>query len=159
IGRGQCVEHYGVGEAYLPVLEALRQVCRGADGEQVVAVLRRYAPTWLAQFSSLMEAGELEVLQQQVQDSGRGRMLRELVGAIEAIKTDKVLVLVLEDLQWSDPSTLDAVTYLAQQRQLRLYLVGTYRPAEVVISGHPLRQVVQALAGQRQCEELPLEPL
>src|SRR5260370_117873 len=28
IARGQCVEHFGVGEVYLPVLEALGQLCR-----------------------------------------------------------------------------------------------------------------------------------
>ena len=47
VGRGQCVEHYGSGEAYLPVLEAVGQLCRQPGGEHVVAVLRRYAPTWL----------------------------------------------------------------------------------------------------------------
>ena len=26
--RGQCVEHYGTGEPYLPVLEALAELCR-----------------------------------------------------------------------------------------------------------------------------------
>ena len=29
--RGQCIESYGAGEAYLPVLEALGQLCRGPD--------------------------------------------------------------------------------------------------------------------------------
>ena len=28
IGRGQCIEHYGVGEAYMPMLEAFGQLCR-----------------------------------------------------------------------------------------------------------------------------------
>src|SRR4029453_668954 len=32
IGRGQCVEHFGSGQPYLPVLEALGSLCRGADG-------------------------------------------------------------------------------------------------------------------------------
>src|SRR5262245_16513301 len=44
--RGQCVEHYGPSEAYLPVLEALGQLCRGPAGEQVIPLLSRYAPTW-----------------------------------------------------------------------------------------------------------------
>src|SRR5262245_9877276 len=30
LAAGQCVEHYGTGEAYLPVLETLGQLCRGA---------------------------------------------------------------------------------------------------------------------------------
>lgn len=33
---GQCIEQYGAGEAYLPVLEALGRLCRGADGEHVI---------------------------------------------------------------------------------------------------------------------------
>ena len=41
---GQCVEHYGAGEAYMPVLEALDQLCKGADGSRVVALLRQHAP-------------------------------------------------------------------------------------------------------------------
>jgi DNA-binding winged helix-turn-helix (wHTH) protein len=28
ISRGQCIEHYGAGEAYMPVLEALGRLCR-----------------------------------------------------------------------------------------------------------------------------------
>ena len=36
IGRGQCVEQYGAGEAYLPVLEALGRLGRAAGGERLV---------------------------------------------------------------------------------------------------------------------------
>jgi DNA-binding winged helix-turn-helix (wHTH) protein len=36
LATGQCVEHYGTGEAYLPVLEALGQLCRGTGGERLV---------------------------------------------------------------------------------------------------------------------------
>src|SRR5262245_20526509 len=33
IGRGQCLEHHGVGEAYLPLLEILGRLCREAGGK------------------------------------------------------------------------------------------------------------------------------
>ncbi|MBI3797369.1 MAG: winged helix-turn-helix domain-containing protein [Deltaproteobacteria bacterium] len=49
IGRGQCVEQQDPREAYLPMLEALGQLCQEPGGEQVRAVLRRYAPLWLVQ--------------------------------------------------------------------------------------------------------------
>ena len=38
IGRGQCVEQYGAGEAYLPVLEALGRLGRAAGGERLVKI-------------------------------------------------------------------------------------------------------------------------
>jgi len=66
IGRGQCVEQYGAGEAYLPVLEALGRIGRSPDGEQLVTILRQYAPTWLVQMPTLLVAEEMETLQRQV---------------------------------------------------------------------------------------------
>lgn len=56
IGRGQCIEHYGASEAYLPVLEAFGRLCLGPDGQQRIGLLRRYAPTWLAQMPALLRA-------------------------------------------------------------------------------------------------------
>jgi DNA-binding winged helix-turn-helix (wHTH) protein len=47
--RGQCIEHYGPGEAYMPVLEALGRLCREAGGQRFIMLLGQYAPTWLAQ--------------------------------------------------------------------------------------------------------------
>ena len=69
-------------------------------------------------------------------------------------------MLILEDLHWSDYSTLDLISYLATQRQAaQLMLIGTYRTAELIVSGHPLKAVKQELLAKQQCEELPLEYL
>jgi predicted ATPase len=38
-------------------------------------------------------------------------------------------------------------------------LIGTYRTAELIISGHPLKAVKQELLAKQQCEELPLDYL
>jgi DNA-binding winged helix-turn-helix (wHTH) protein len=47
IAHGQCIEQYGAGEPYLPVLEGLGRLCRRPDGDEIVAVLRQVAPSWL----------------------------------------------------------------------------------------------------------------
>ena len=60
--RGQCVEHYGEGEPYLPFLEALGRLGHGPERDAVRAVLRRYAPMWLAQLPGLVSETELERL-------------------------------------------------------------------------------------------------
>jgi predicted ATPase len=57
------------------------------------------------------------------------------------------LVLLLEDLHWSDHATLDLIAWLAQRREpARLLLLGTYRPVDAMVQGHPLRAVMQALS-------------
>lgn len=45
VGYGQCVEQYGTGEAYLPILQALGRLGRAPEGQQLIAILRHYAPT------------------------------------------------------------------------------------------------------------------
>jgi DNA-binding winged helix-turn-helix (wHTH) protein/predicted ATPase len=155
--RGQCVDHYGSGEAYLPVLEALGHLCRQPGGERVLSLLSRYAPTWLAQMPALISDTEFDTVQRRTQGATRERMLRELAEAVEAMTAGMTLVLVLEDLHWSDYSTLDLIAVLAQRRApAGLLLLGTYRPADVIVSGHPLRAMKQELLVHDQCKELPL---
>jgi len=156
--RGQCLEQYGTSEAYLPVLEAMGRLCR--EQGQVVEVLRAHAPMWLLQMPSLTSSSDRELLSRELSGATRERMLREMGGALEALTADQPLVLILEDLHWSDYSTLDLISYLARQRHAaQLMLIGTYRTVELIVSGHPLKAVKQELVAKQQCEELPLEYL
>jgi DNA-binding winged helix-turn-helix (wHTH) protein/predicted ATPase len=160
VGHGQCVEHYGAGEAYLPILDALGRLCREPEGERVVRILARCAPTWLGQMPALVTRAELRAIQRRTQPSTRERMLRELTEAVEALAVDRPLVLRLEDLHWSDASTLDWLAFLARRpEQARLMLIGIYRPVEVLGRDHPLAAIKPELHLHRQCRELNLGPL
>ncbi len=157
IGHGQCIDHYGAGEAYLPVLEALERLCRGPNGAEFIKLLGEHAPTWLVQMPTVLSAEEREFVQGRSQGATQERMLRELAEAVVRLTAIKPLVLVLEDLHWSDPSTLALLALLARRPdEARLLVVGTYRPVEVMLSKHPVRQVVQELLLHEKCDVLPL---
>jgi predicted ATPase len=158
--RGQCIEHYGAGEAYLPVLEALGRLCRQPGQKRLLGLLRQYAPTWLVQLPWLLRPAARTALQREVLGSTRERMLREMAEALEALTAETPLVLVLEDLHWSDAATLDLLAVLARRREsARLLLIGTYRPVEVLVRGHPLCSLTQELQLQGHCTALPLAGL
>jgi DNA-binding winged helix-turn-helix (wHTH) protein/predicted ATPase len=157
VGRGQCIDHYGAGEAYLPVFEALGRLARGAGGEQLVQLLRRQAPTWLVQMPAFIDEAELEMLSHRGYGATPERIAWELAGVLEALTAERPLVLWLEDLHWSDFSTVDALAMLAWRREpARLLVVGTYRPVGVMASGHPLQGLVRELEAHAQCRSLPL---
>src|SRR6185312_12125542 len=119
-----------------------------------------HAPMWLAQMPALIDAETRVELQREIQGATRERMLREMTEAIEALTVDNTLVLVLEDLHWSDVSTLDLVTRLAQRRErARFVLLGTYRPLEVELTNHPLKSITQELRAHGLCDELKLDSL
>ncbi len=120
LGRGQCIEHYGEGEAYLPVLEALGQLGRAPGGDTVVAVLRQMAPTWLIHLPALVPEHEREAMQRQVQGTTRARMVREFAEAVEALTAKHPIVCVFEDLHWAT-FPVELLAYLVRRRSLHVY--------------------------------------
>ena len=160
VAWGQCLEHYGAGEAYLPVLDGISRLGRKVGSDRITGLLRRHAPTWLLELPSLMPTAEREALRQQVIGTTREGRMRELAEAIEAITAEAPLMIVLEDLHWGDYSTLDLIAYLARRRdRARLIVIGTYRPVDVILGEHPLKAVKGELHAHGLCRELPLEYL
>jgi DNA-binding winged helix-turn-helix (wHTH) protein/tetratricopeptide (TPR) repeat protein len=160
IGHGQCVEQYGAGEAYLPLLEALGRMCRNPEGGHLLALLRQQAPSWLLQMPALQREAERAAPDRPGNGTTQARMLRELAEAVEQLTADRPLLLVLEDLHWSDASTLAWLSCVARRREpARLLVLGTYRPVEAIVAAYPLRTLTQDLRSRGQCEELLLDYL
>ncbi len=98
VGRGQCLEQYGAGEPYMPVLEALSRLSKEHGNDSVTELLSRLAPTWLAQMPELLTREDRLRLQNEAQGVTQQRMLREMTHALEALAAQSPLVLLLEDL-------------------------------------------------------------
>lgn len=155
--RGQCVEHYGVGEPYLPVLEALAELCRGDPA--LPALLRSVAPTWLLQLPWLSTAEERDVLRRELAGVGPDRMLREMAELLDRYTEQRPLLLVTEDLHWSDRATIQLIDYVARRRgRARLMWLASFRLAEVIALDHPLNPLRHELRLQRLCQEVVLDP-
>jgi len=116
VAQGACIEQHGPREAYMPVLAALEALVRREAADDLRDLLRHIAPTWLAQMPWLISADDERALRQSLQAVLPERMLREFAALVEALTRDTMLVLVLEDLHWSDVSTVDLLTVLAQRR-------------------------------------------
>jgi tetratricopeptide (TPR) repeat protein len=160
IARGQCVEGFGGKEAYYPILDAFGQLIRGPRAEGIIQILALQAPTWLIQFPSLLKAEQREALQREILGATRERMVREICEALELLTAENPLALVLEDLHWADPSTLDLISALARRRgPCKLLLLGTYRPVDVILLQSPLKALRQDLVMHKLCFEIALERL
>lgn len=160
IGQGTCVEQYGSGEPYLPVLQAVTGICRGDAGQVVADLLEEHAPTWLVNLPGVLAGRDVAGLQVRTLGSTRDRMLREFGDALTAVAHRHPVVLVLEDLQWSDHATASLLGWLGSRlAAARVLVVGTYRRAELEARRHPLAGVVAELRAHGHCSELRLQPL
>ena len=160
VGRGQCIDQYGAGEAYLPLLEALGQWCRGPEGHHLVELLRQQAPHWLLQMPAFLSPTEYDEMQRRCSGTTRDRMLRELTEILETLSVTHPLLVVLEDLHWSDTATLDWLGSVARRRMpARLVVLGTYRPAEAHRREPSVWKVAEELQRQGHARVLPLPTL
>src|SRR5262249_37155031 len=66
IARGACLEHYGVAEAYLPVLEAIGRLLREPGSDRAIRLLEKYAPTWVLQLPWLAPRDDREALRREL---------------------------------------------------------------------------------------------
>ena len=159
IAQGRCVEQYGSDEAYLPLLEALEQLSLSIGVAEFRAVFKRYAPQWLAQLAWLAHDDERSA-QVATDDSTPRRMLRELAQALEVLSVDRTVVLWLEDLHWSDRSSLAVLSFLAGRRDAaRLVVIGSFRPSEARLADAPLYRLSLQLSQRGQARELALAAL
>jgi predicted ATPase/DNA-binding winged helix-turn-helix (wHTH) protein len=157
---GRCIPHFGMDEAFLPLIEALQERCRGADGPLLLTRLRDHAPTWLAQMPGFLDERDRASLQSEVFGATRERMLREFCELVEVLSSDRLWVLIIEDLHWSDYATLDVLSLFARRQQKASVLVlATYRPDDVIIGGHSARTIRQELQIHGRCTELALGKL
>src|SRR4051812_44189735 len=150
---GGCVDVAEGGLPLGPFVEALRDHVRGLDdpgGEQDGgAELVRLLPGL-----SELPAEPAPALGA----SSQARLFELALGLLGRLAQRRPLVLVLEDLHWSDRSTRDLFAFLVRNlRAERIVLVATYRSDELY-RGHPLRPFLAELDRGRRITRLDLPP-
>jgi DNA-binding winged helix-turn-helix (wHTH) protein len=160
VTRGVCVERYGAAEPYQPLLDAITRLCRGADTDRFLPILRQCAPSWLAQLPALQTPAEHRLLSRRAAGVTPERMQRELVDALESMAGETPILLWLEDVHWSDIATVDWLTALAVRTDhARLLLIATCRTGDGPSGRHPLPAIIDTLRGKGLCEEIVLARL
>lgn len=158
--EGQSLEGFGIGTPYLPLLEALLGLAQskgGAVAEELMATIERVAPSWIALLPTLFVARPLRSSARA--ESSPAQMARELIDLVESIARGEAIVLVLEDLHWSDPATLEIVAALMSRRvPARLLVVCTARSNEPDASPM-LEPVWEKLSRRDSVSEIVLRPL
>jgi predicted ATPase len=157
VGCGRCIQQYGSEEAYLPMLEALEQLAAQVGAVAMREHLLRYSPAWLVQLPWLAHDVAADALERALDGRSPARLLREFAQALEVLSRRRPVVLWLEDLHWSDRSSLDVLAFLAGRRDsARLLVLASLRPPTAQA---PLAAWLRQLATQPNCRTLPLRRL
>ena len=83
----------------------------------------------------------------------------ELESTLVAASTEQPLLVVLEDIQWADPTSLELLRSIGRiAGSLPLLLVATYQDDYIAIE-HPLFQYLPFLVREARAERIHLRPL
>lgn len=159
VSTGRAVEQYGTGEAYLPFLDALTALLRERR-DSVWPTLRSNAPTWCLQLPTFSSPAELDQLRQETSGATKDRMLREMGDAFAVLSATAPLLVLLEDLHWADPSTVDLLRSLCDRiGTQRVLLLATLRPENLETANPSLRDCVIEVRARQQADEVALDVL
>ena len=162
------------GEAGIGKTTLARAVCREAEGQGGLVLVGRgddLAPTppygpWIELFAHYpADVQGLTLPSAFTQPGGVGAVASQatLFDAVRAFVTAAAarcpLVLLLDDLQWADPASLDLLRFLARTlADLPVLLLATYR-ADDLPRDHPLHRLVPALVRESRATRVALRPL
>lgn len=157
---GGCIELGEGGVPYAPIVEALRSWVRATPDAQVERVVgparaefARLAPDLgPVPIEGVASANALSIV------SSQGRFFELLLAMLGRLAASGPVVLVIEDLHWSDRSTLDLATFLLRNvRDMPVMLVLTYR-SDAIDRRHPLYPFLAELGRSGRVERIELTP-
>jgi len=154
---GRCVEHFGSGEPYLPVIEVVAEISRLEP--EFARLVRTMAPTWVIQMPWLAKEEERTQLSRELAGAHPDRMMREMREVMQRFAVNRPVLFILEDMHWSDLGTLRMMENFARRPEsVPILWIATFRLTQIVAENHPLHGLRQELRVQRLCEEIVLDP-
>ena len=152
---GECLE-IEARRPFGPFVQILRSARRQFPSGSVERSIRDRAPELLRLLPDLSPATSGAAPSDA---SERYRIHESFVSLFAALGHADPLVIMVEDLHWSDEATLELFPYLARRlRDKRVLLVGTYRTDELNRL-HPLHATLTELRRGRLEERIELRPL
>jgi DNA-binding CsgD family transcriptional regulator/tetratricopeptide (TPR) repeat protein len=86
-------------------------------------------------------------------------LLQQVEDFVRVLASQRPLILLLEDVHWADPASLDLLRFLARRlHDMRLLAIVTYRSEEVA-QQHPLAPLLPLLVREARAARLDLRPL
>ena len=163
---GGCLNLDGGGISYGPFLEALRALGDDLSPAEVAELVGDVGPELVAMAPQL--ARFMQVPDEQAEEPRPGnpstsadqaRLFELSLTLLDRLSADRPLVVILEDLHWSDRATRDMLEFLAHNlRRGRVMLVGTFRSDDLE-PGHPLLRQFAELTRLQNVERVDLRPL
>ena len=164
--NSRCYAGTGEGEPYLPFFALLGElvITEKKKGKDLfLKILEDIGPDWVQAIpvvGSLIAAGLKTAVQVKKEFSSREILLtvfQQYTKILQNISELNPLLLIIDDLQWSDSSSCSLLSHLARNiENYPIFIMGTYCASEIEVTSHPLKRIRAEMDRYKLCNELSL---
>ena len=153
---GSCYEEEGA-PSYWPWVQPIRSYIEQTSQEQLLREMGLGAAALGEVFSEIrQEFPDLAPLTELEPEQARFRLFESITTFLKNAARSQPLLLVLDDLHWSDRSSLLLLEFIAHRiHSLPLLVLGTYRDVELSMR-HPLSQTLGNLVREQSYQKIQL---
>lgn len=156
---GGCVSLSANGAPFAPFVEALRPLGRDLAPADLDAVLGLNARDLAPLMPDVAPPREATGSTGISPDSGSGRLLELLLGMLGRLAARAPMLFVVEDIQWADRSTVDALAFLARNLRIEPVLLITTLRTDEPDSRRQLLPFIAELGRHDRAERIDLARL
>ncbi|HQV70528.1 MAG TPA: AAA family ATPase [Thermoflexales bacterium] len=171
IARAVCSAQSGRDEPFWPFADVMSQLVTSSKKkitDDVMDAFLEFAPSWVSIIpvagpvvgASLKTAQVVRTRTKTSDAPNPEKLLREYVGALKKVSAKQPALIFVDDLHWSDAGSIKLLSHLSRAvRDLRVLIVGAYRPSDIAVEDHPLRGLIAELLRYDRDAQLVLAPL
>lgn len=171
MAQAACSAQSGQDEAFWPFTDALSQIIAAPTRkftEDVLDTFLEFAPSWAEVIpvagpvvgASLKTAQIVRTRTRTPDSPNPDKLLREYAGALKKVADKTPVLMFIDDLHWSDAASIKLLSHLARAaRTMRVLLIGAYRPSDVAVEEHLLRESINEIMRYDKDAQVLLAPL
>lgn len=157
IARASCSAQTGRDEPFWPFADVMNQLVAAPAkslANDILDTVLDIAPSWV---SIIPVAGDVvgaglqtaKVVRERTKSSAGpnpDKLLREYAGALGNVSEKQPVLIVIDDLHWSDAGSIRLLSHLSRAVvSMPVMVIGAYRPSDVEVEGHPLKTLVNEI--------------
>ncbi len=168
LARASCYAQTGRDEPFWPFADVMKQLVGSPSRtEDVLDAVLDIAPSWAAIVpvaGDIVGAGikTAQVVRDRTRGSGPNpdKLLREYADALAKVARERPVLIIIDDLHWSDDGSVRLLSHLARTvPEHRVMIVSAFRPSDIAVEGHLLLSLIDELVRYNDEAKIDLPPL
>lgn len=171
VAFASCSAQTGRDEPFWPFADVMSQLVAAPAktlASDILDTVLEIAPSWVSIVpvagdvvgAGLQTAKVVRERTRSTPEPSPDKLLREYLGVLESVSEKQPVLIVVDDLHWSDAGSVRLLSHLSKNlADLRVMLLCAYRPSDIAVEDHLFEKLAAEILRYNPDAEIELPPL